>query len=543
MSREIRSPVYQIDFTAVDAGKRIATTKRRIRWRFGFTNQDALAAGGTGTECRGEEHDITFIWSITSGKRLVLADGQEVHYSNSRSNIFDFSWTMRGNHVLKVTAHANAPINAHPNFRQYDFFVDGMSFFSMPKVYRLGLTDSAPIYESGSLALAQSSRVPGSYGGAGSGAYGQRHHSAPAPKKSIIAEIETPNNADEEEAYLKEAIKQSLSEVEKKEKDVNFSSTNSYNAGGQAPASAGGPDLLIDFMSEPGPVPAPAPNALVQSENQFAPFAVPQQPATVAGNYNYAQPTQMQNAPVAAQVMAVDPFAAPPPSTVVPGAGMSTVSSVASASYTNPPPPVVPTFNNSTTSFPPAPLAAPPAVPEQPPPVPATPAAPVATPNLTMAPQNTGLGSDANDAFQKFANMDQFDLVKPKVEAENPFDSPVVPTNAPPPAPTTLADMKAMNDQSSERKEIMKPNAMVVSSAQNGNWGVQNTTAPVAPYGAPAPMMAMGQQQQPMMGGQGQVPMMGGYGYQQQQQPMMQQQQYQQPPTYGQQQGYGAPQF
>ena len=32
MSREIRSPVYQIDFTAVDAGKRIASTKRRIRW-------------------------------------------------------------------------------------------------------------------------------------------------------------------------------------------------------------------------------------------------------------------------------------------------------------------------------------------------------------------------------------------------------------------------------------------------------------------------------------------------------------------------------
>ena len=32
MSREIRSPVYQIDFTAVDAGKRISSSKRRIRW-------------------------------------------------------------------------------------------------------------------------------------------------------------------------------------------------------------------------------------------------------------------------------------------------------------------------------------------------------------------------------------------------------------------------------------------------------------------------------------------------------------------------------
>lgn len=27
-----RFPVYQIDFTAVAAGKRVAATKRRIRW-------------------------------------------------------------------------------------------------------------------------------------------------------------------------------------------------------------------------------------------------------------------------------------------------------------------------------------------------------------------------------------------------------------------------------------------------------------------------------------------------------------------------------
>ncbi len=450
---------------------------------------------------------------------------------------------MRGNHVLKVTAHANAPINAHPNFRQYDFFVDGMSFFTMPKVYRLGLTDSAPIYESGSLAIAQSSRVPGSYG-ANTAPYGARHYSAPVQQKSLIAEIETPHNADEEEAYLKEAIKQSLSETENKEKDVNYSSTNSLNADAKPPSS-GGPDLLIDFMSEPGPVPAPAPNALVQSNNQYnnqySPFAM-QSPEP--------QPSPMYGAP--ATVTAVDPFAPPPPNAVVPAAGMSTVSSVAS-SFTNPPPPVVPGYNNSASSFPPAPpVSAPPAVPiapvpehapNQQPPVPPA-GAGASNPYLTMGQKDTGLGSDANDAFQKFANMDQFDLVKPKVQAENPFDAPIVPTNAPPPAPTTLADMKAMNDQSSERKEIMKPNhAMVVSGAQNGNWGVQQTNAP---YGAPAmmgqaPAMAMGQQ--PMMGGQ---PMMNqGYGYQQQQQqPPMMQQQYQQQPGYGQQPpGYGQQQF
>merc|ERR1712151_1053817 len=64
----------------------------------------------------------------------------EVHYSNSRGNTFEFSWTMRGNHVLKMIAHASAPISATNTFRQYDFFIDGQSFFTFPKVYRLGLS-------------------------------------------------------------------------------------------------------------------------------------------------------------------------------------------------------------------------------------------------------------------------------------------------------------------------------------------------------------------------------------------------------------------
>ena len=107
--------------------------------RFGFTNLEALEAGLTGQECRGEEHDISLVWSIASGKRVVHVDQQEVHYSNSRNSTFEFSWTMRGNHVLKIVAHASPPISATPGFRQYDFFVDGLSFFSFPKVYRLNI--------------------------------------------------------------------------------------------------------------------------------------------------------------------------------------------------------------------------------------------------------------------------------------------------------------------------------------------------------------------------------------------------------------------
>lgn len=540
MSREVRSPVYQIDFTAVDAGKRIASTKRRVRWRFGFTNQDALAAGGTGTECRGEEHDITLIWSLTSGKRLVLADGQEVHYSNSRNSSFDFSWTMRGNHVLKVTAHSNAPLNAHPSFRQYDFYVDGMSFFSMPKVYRLGLTDATPVQDNGALAIAHSSRGGGggaaAYANYNMGGYHTRTSVPPAAtqsKKSIIAEIETPHNPEEEEAYLKEAIKASLSEVSK-EKDVNVSSANSYNPG---PPASSSPDLLIDFMSEPGPVPAPAPPAAVNSyaqqppaQNNYTPYAIEQQP-----QQHPAYSIQSSPAIQATSIPMNNAFAAPP-SAVPMNAQMSTTSSLASNSFVASQftaPAAAPTpVNAVAVPAPPLPVEQPPSVP---PPVP------------EQAPA-TGLGNDANDAFAKFANMDQFDLLKPtNLQAENPFDAPAAAAGEVSAVTNTLAGMKVANDQT-EKKEIMKNNSLVPVATQNGSWGGGYNN-----YG----VQAMGQGQQPMMN-QG----LGGYPAQQQQQyggmpaypqngqvPPQQQQAFgQQPPqqqAYGQpqyQQGYGQPQ-
>lgn len=181
-------PLYAIDFTAVACGKRIANTKRRVRWRFGFANPDALAAGETGTACRGEEHDVTFVWSVTSGKRLILADGQEVHYSSSRSAVIDFSWTMKGNHVLKVIAHATVPITVDNPFRQYDFFVDGRSFFTFPKVYRLGLTPGKTV-----------SPPRGSGGGRAEMAErGERRSN-----HNNIAQIEAPSNPDEVSSYCK----------------------------------------------------------------------------------------------------------------------------------------------------------------------------------------------------------------------------------------------------------------------------------------------------------------------------------------------------
>ena len=191
--------MYAIDFTAVACGKRIANTKRRVRWRFGFANPDAIASGETGTACRGEEHDVTFVWSVTSGKRLILADGQEVHYSSSRSAVIDFSWTMRGNHVLKVIAHATAPMTAEPGFRQYDFFVDGRSFFTFPKVYRLGLTGGMG-GKTVSPDAASSSRARVHGGGGG------RMAEVGSRRPAGIAQIEAPHNHDEVSVMMHDVI-------------------------------------------------------------------------------------------------------------------------------------------------------------------------------------------------------------------------------------------------------------------------------------------------------------------------------------------------
>jgi hypothetical protein len=134
------NPVYQVDWQNAASGKRVSATKRRVVWRFGFSNAEAIRDGLSGVGCRGEEHEITIVWSLTSGKRLVTADGEEVHFSHGKrtDTKFETSWTMNGGHILKVINHATPPLLQTPGFRQFDFLLDGCSFFDMPKIFELG---------------------------------------------------------------------------------------------------------------------------------------------------------------------------------------------------------------------------------------------------------------------------------------------------------------------------------------------------------------------------------------------------------------------
>ena len=137
---------YQIDWSHEQAGKRVAAAKRKIRFRFGFANEAALAQGLKGPECRGSEHELLLVWSLTSGKKQVLVDGNEVHYSKGKmgENRFESSFVIAG-HVGKIVAHAAPPLQTIPGFRQFDMHIDGMSFFEMPKIYELGMSNKRSV--------------------------------------------------------------------------------------------------------------------------------------------------------------------------------------------------------------------------------------------------------------------------------------------------------------------------------------------------------------------------------------------------------------
>ncbi|KAL7547661.1 hypothetical protein ACHAWF_014782 [Thalassiosira exigua] len=139
------NPPYRINYRAKRAGKRVSATKRRITFQFGFSDARAIAAGRTEVDCRGEEHEVVLVWSHVSGKRELFMDGRQVHLSKAgRGNAhFEYSWTIRGGHILKIVAHgAHAATGSYD--RQFDLELDGMSYFAFAKIYQLGRGRSSP---------------------------------------------------------------------------------------------------------------------------------------------------------------------------------------------------------------------------------------------------------------------------------------------------------------------------------------------------------------------------------------------------------------
>jgi hypothetical protein len=110
--------------------------------RFGFPNQEAIDSGKQGIDCRGEEHDVTLVWSVVSGKRMLMSNGRQLLVDVSKGKMFEHTWINQRGNTLKMVVYSSQPMSSHLGNRQYDLFIDGISFFLLPKLYEVGLKGS-----------------------------------------------------------------------------------------------------------------------------------------------------------------------------------------------------------------------------------------------------------------------------------------------------------------------------------------------------------------------------------------------------------------
>lgn len=319
---------------------------------------------------------MTIVWSITSGKRQISMDGREIHYSTNRASILDFSWSTLGNHVIKVVCHAAPPLQATPGFRQYDLMVDGQSFFTMPKMFQLGIRGgNVPI------------QIPGGYG----------NPVSPVSMGSSSLTREYPIIRDQEEADLRRAIEASIQEsrAHLASRSASADDRSAYTTPHPAPVTENTGNLL-DLDGSGPPPPQESPSVASMPSYYSAPTTYGYQPSPTAASG------------------AIVPAVAPP-------GYYQGVPPLRDASFGSPPP-------QAYASPPPRTFASPPIQPsyQSPPPVPPAPAPTPAQPYGVPANSNMYHPGQNGDVFGFNPNP-------------NPLDDPFAPKPPPPPTHQDLA--------------------------------------------------------------------------------------------------------
>ena len=140
---------YQIDYSVQNTAKTIGFSKKRVLFKFGFANRVAIyEQHKTGAECRGSEHEIILIWSLTSGKRQLFCDQKEIHYSCTHQNGWtsDTSWQHiftlpdpMNNHHQRYRIHISTTRETQdPATHPFDVKVNNVSYFAFNPIYQLG---------------------------------------------------------------------------------------------------------------------------------------------------------------------------------------------------------------------------------------------------------------------------------------------------------------------------------------------------------------------------------------------------------------------
>jgi len=160
---------YRSQFACVYTGKYVPSTKRKISWRFGFSNQNSILAGRTGHDCKGKEYEVHLTWSVKSGKFKLVWNNQDITNfldkpdSDDRteplpSSFLTLKWNADSGQTFKVITH----LAKSPGFKQYDLLINGRSFDSLPTVAELGTLDYVFLYRelhTGSVSFGEQSNL------------------------------------------------------------------------------------------------------------------------------------------------------------------------------------------------------------------------------------------------------------------------------------------------------------------------------------------------------------------------------------------------
>ena len=229
---------YQVDYRVENKAKSLGFSKKKVMFKFGIANNESIGQGMVGSNCRGSEHEITFIWSLKSGKRQILADNNEVHFSESGQNGWTADRTFQHHfgvvspgfgtircHFVTLPSDPNAPGGNRP----FDLRIGGISYFDFTKIFQLGTP---------AMLVRPVPRETGGYAGGGGGS---RY---PNPNDEAYATAE-------ERDMIARAKLESLRDIRQ-----TRSQEEAQNQYQQAPAPAPVPvsDSLISF-DDPPPMP------------------------------------------------------------------------------------------------------------------------------------------------------------------------------------------------------------------------------------------------------------------------------------------------
>lgn len=180
--------------------------------------------------------------------------------SVNRSGGLEYSWVMSNNVVVRIVAQSTASTGTG---RQYDLFVNGQSFFSVPKVFELGIKgerglSTGPVY---------SGQVDNS-----ARDYAGRDFARPPSDSGRPGQFAQPVSAQQEAEDVRIAVERSLQEsrqyLESRASNPPTGMPSPTN-GAHRPATApAGPEVdLLDFGPVPTPQSIPNHGAIVTSGN------------------------------------------------------------------------------------------------------------------------------------------------------------------------------------------------------------------------------------------------------------------------------------